>query len=349
MILYRLFLASLLASTALGSNPCAADSATPRIADPVYARAQRLVEIEPGRRMNIYCTGSGSPTVVFDSGLTDATSVWALVQPAISARTRACTFDRAGVGFSDPSKLPGSSGNIVEDLRRLLAQAGVSPPYVLVGHSYGGMNVRLFAHRHPEDVQGLVLVDPSHEEQSEGFRKLDPRGPSPDEWRQARSQRLQQLRECAAATKVGFIPGSQLAEKCSFPRDPQLSEAINDVYQVLFMRPAFQAAQLGEEESIFATSADELRTARAPLGDRPLIVLTRAPFQPGPGETKDLRDARNQLWVSLHHDLVALSRNGSHRIVAEAGHYIQIDQPAAVTRAIFDVLDLLQGTRVRAQ
>ena len=349
MILHRLFLATFLASTALGTNPCAAESATPLIADPVYARAQRLVEVESGRRMNIYCTGSGSPTVVFDSGLTDATSVWALVQPAISARTRACSYDRAGVGFSDPSNRPGSSGNVVEDLRQLLTRAGVSPPYVLVGHSYGGMNVRLFAHRYPKDVQGLVMVDPSHEDQSDGFRKLDPRRLSPDEWRQARSPRLQQLRECAAAAKTGFLPGSELAEKCSYPRDPKLSDAINDVYQALFMRPTFQAAQLGEEESIVGTSADELRAARAPLGNRPLLVLTRAPLPPAPGETKELRDARNQLWVNLHEDLVALSRTGSHRIVAEAGHYIQVDQPAAVTQAILDVLDLLQGTRLLLQ
>jgi pimeloyl-ACP methyl ester carboxylesterase len=347
MTLYRSFLASLLASTALASSPCAAESATPRISDPVYMRAQRLVEIEPGRRINIYCTGSGFPAVVFDAGLTDATSVWAFVQPAISARTRACSYDRAGVGFSDPATRPGSSGNIVEDMRHLLGQAGVSPPYILVGHSYGGMNVRLFAHLHPEDVQGLVLVDPTHEEWSEGFRKLDPR--QSDEWGQAQVQRFQQLRECIAAAKTGFIPGSQLTEKCSFPRDPHMSDAINDVYQVLFMRPGFQAAQLGEEESIRTTSADELRRARSPLGDLPLVVLTRAPFPLGPGESKELRDAKNQLWMNLHKDLVTLSSRGVHRVVPGAGHYIQIDQPAAVTQAILDVLDLLQGKRFRAQ
>ena len=347
MTLYRAFLASLLASTALASSPCAAESATPRIADPVYMRAYRLVEIEPGRRMNIYCTGSGSPTVVFDSGLTDAASAWALIQPAISARTRACSYDRAGVAFSDPGRRPGSSGNIVDDLRKLLAQAGISPPYLLVGHSYGGMNVRLFAHVHPEEVQGLVLVDPTHEDWSEGFRKIDPR--TSEEWRQARLPRLQQLRECVAAAQTGFIPGSQLAEKCSYPRDPHLSDAINDVYQVLFMRPGFQAAQLGEEESVFTTSADELRRARASLGDLPLVVLTRAPFQPGPGEPKELRDAKDQFWVSLHQDLATLSSRGVHRVVPGAGHYIQMDQPAAVTQAILDVLDLLQGKRLLAQ
>jgi pimeloyl-ACP methyl ester carboxylesterase len=341
----RLSLVSFFTSLAIGGSLCAAENATPLIADPVYTRAQRLVEVEPGRKMNIYCSGSGSPTVVFESGLTDATSAWGLVQPAIAPRTRACSYDRAGVGFSDAGNRPGSSGHIVEDLRRLLAQAAIAPPYLLVGHSYGGMNARLFAHRHPADVVGLVLVDPSHEEQSEGFRKLDPRGLSPEDWRQTRAPRLQQLRECAAAAVAGFVPGSQLATKCSYPRDPHLSDAINDVHQVLVMRPGFQAAQLGEEESVFAASADELRAARAPLGDLPLIVLTRAPFQPGPGETKEQRDARNQLWVSLHEDLVTLSSRGSHRVVAGAGHYIQIDQPAAVTRAILDVLGALQGAR----
>jgi len=349
MILYRLCLASLFMSAAISGSPYAAENSAPLITDPVYTRAQRLVEIEPGRRMNIHCSGSGSPTVVFESGLTDATSAWALVQPAIAARTRTCSYDRAGVGFSDAGNRPGSSGHIVEDLRRLLAQAGISPPYLLVGHSYGGMNARLFAHRHPADVAGLVLVDSSHEEQFEGFRKLDPGGLSPEEWRKTREPRLRQLRECAAAAAAGFAPGSPLTATCSFPRDPHLGDAINDVYQELFMRPGFQAAQLGEEESVFAASADELRTARAPLGDRPLIVLTRAPFQPGPGETREQRDAKNQLWMSLHQDLVTLSSRGSHRVVAGAGHYIQIDRPAAVIQAILDVLGALQGAAFRAQ
>lgn len=343
MSLYRPFLASLFASAALTSSPCAAESVTPLITDPVYTRAQRLVEIEPGRRINIYCTGSGSPTVVFDGGLTEATSTWALVQPAISARTRACSYDRAGVGFSDPPTRPGSSGNIVEDMHDLLATAGVAPPYILVGHSYGGMNVRLFAHRYPKDVGGLVLVDPSPEEWSEGFRKLDPR--QIDEWEQARVIHFQQLRECIVAAKTGFVPGSQLFEKCSFPRDARLSEAINDVYQVLSMRPGFQEAQLGEEESFWTASTNELRRARAPLGNLPLLVLTRAPLPLSPGESKELRDAKNQLWMKLHEDLAAFSRRGIHRVVPGAGHYIQIDQPAAVTQAILDVLDLLRGAR----
>lgn len=349
MVVHRLCIATLFVSAALAGSPCVAENSAPLITDPVYTGPQRLVEVEPGRRMNIYCSGSGSPTVVFDSGLTDLTSAWALVQPAIAARTRACSYDRAGVGFSDAGNRTGSSGHIVEDLRRLLAQAGISPPYLLVGHSYGGMNVRLFAHRHPADVVGLVLVDPSHEEQSEGFRKLDPRGLSPEGWRQTRAPRLQQLRDCAAAARAGFVPGSQLAATCSFPREPHLSDAINDVHQMLFMRPGFQAAQLGEEESVFDTSADELRTARAPLGDQPLIVLTRTPFQPLPGETKELRDAKNQLWASLHKDLITLSSRGSQRVVAGAGHYIQIDQPAAVSQAILDVLGALQGGPSRAQ
>src|SRR5579862_5399106 len=105
------------------------------IAAVVYLHPQRLVAIESSRRVNVYCKGTGSPTVVFDSGRGDDLMVWALVQPTVSAETRACSYDRAGLGFSDPSSRARTSANAVEDLHRLLRAAHLPPPYVLVGHS----------------------------------------------------------------------------------------------------------------------------------------------------------------------------------------------------------------------
>src|SRR3954468_10241000 len=110
------------------------------ISDPAYLKPQRLIDVGGGRRLNLYCMGSGSPTVVFDSGLGEGMVAWALVQPQVALHTRACAYDRAGLGFSDPSPEMRTSAFVVQDLRTLLKKARIKPSYVLVGHSFGGMN-----------------------------------------------------------------------------------------------------------------------------------------------------------------------------------------------------------------
>lgn len=120
------------------------EKSTEVIADPVYLAPQRLVAIGE-RKLNVYCKGHGSPTVVFDSGLGDGLTVWGLVQPAVANETRACAYDRAGLGFSDAAPTPRTSAAMVDDLHRLLRAAAIDPPYVLVGHSLGGLTSKLYA------------------------------------------------------------------------------------------------------------------------------------------------------------------------------------------------------------
>ncbi len=175
------------------------------IDDPAYTHPQRLVEVEPGRRLNLYCIGKGNPTVVFESGLTDETDVWARVQPAIAAHAQACSYDRAGSGYSDPGRRAGTSANIVDDLHRLLAAANIKPPYILVGHSYGGMSVRLYADLHRDEVAGMVLIDPSEEDWVRSVWKLDLKQRT---YAQKRHDELdpfwQGLRECAVANSYTY-------------------------------------------------------------------------------------------------------------------------------------------------
>lgn len=344
---YRVGAAAITFAALLTGGVCFAGTAKPLIVDPVYLHPARLVKVEPGRKMNIYCTGQGSPTVIFDAGLTDETSAWGLVQPAVASKTRACSYDRAGVGFSDPGKRPGSSANIVDDLHRLLVRAHVRPPYVLVGHSYGGMNIKLYADIYPSEVIGMVFVDPSHEDQTEGYRKVDPRHRSPEEWRkQIIEPSLARRRECVAAAPGGFTPGTELYKQCSFPQDPRFSQAINDIHQKNYTRPSFQLTQLGEEESVFLASADQLRAARRSFGDMPLIVLTHSPstIPLRPNETQELRDARDSVLMRLDNDIASLSTQGVNRLVPNSGHDIPYDQPNAVADAIFDVLSLIAKT-----
>ena len=128
----------------------------------------RLVEAG-GRMMHIHCTGDGNPTVILDSGLGDSYLSWRKVQPEIARFTRVCSYDRAGLGFSDPSSQARKSKVIAEELHALLQAASVPPPYVIVGHSLGGYNVRVYASLYGSDIVGMVLVDASHPDQENRF------------------------------------------------------------------------------------------------------------------------------------------------------------------------------------
>jgi pimeloyl-ACP methyl ester carboxylesterase len=116
--------------------------------------------------------GQGSPTVIFEAGIGDTSEVWKQVQPAIAQLTQTISYDRAGLGQSDPAPKPRTCQDMVDDLSALLDRAHISAPYILVGHSFGGMLVRLFAAQHPKDVTGMVLVDSIHEDRTAGFEKV---------------------------------------------------------------------------------------------------------------------------------------------------------------------------------
>lgn len=153
-----------------------------------------------GYRMHISCAGEEQlteehPTVVLDAGLLDFSTQWARVMPAAARFTRVCAYDRAGLGWSEPSPYPRTSAAMVEELRALLSGADLDPPYILVGHSFGGMNARLYAHRYPEEVAGVVLVDATHEEQSLRIEAL----------REAAGQTAHQFRTLARLSALGFL------------------------------------------------------------------------------------------------------------------------------------------------
>jgi len=329
------FAAALLVVLA-SASAFAGDRNSDVISDPAYASAQRLVDIDHGRRLNLYCIGSGSPTIVFDAGLANWSQIWGLVQPVVAARTRACAYDRAGLGFSDPATRPGTSANIVDDLHRLLRAASIAPPYVLVGHSYGGMNVRLYADLYRDDVAGLVLVDSSHEDNMLSWLEMYP---EPDVMTRFKAQRAEETREaqiCIDGAKAGFIPGSESYLRCvSTGINTRYSPAINAVYYRLQQQPAFLQARLWEDEAFDLDSPEQLRMARRSYGDLPMIVLTRAMSD---GEDGAPIDPSGWLHLQLHQDLAGLSTRGEQRTVPHSTHDIHMDQPQAVIDAIFDVL-----------
>jgi pimeloyl-ACP methyl ester carboxylesterase len=313
------------------------------IDDPAYAQAQRLVDIDHGRRLNLYCIGTGAPTVVFDAGLANWSQIWGLVQPVVARTTRACSYDRAGLGFSDAASRPGTSANIADDLHRLLHAAQIEPPYVLVGHSYGGMNVRLYADLYRDEVAGLVLDDPSHEEHSQRSIAADPDAGLAARFAAERAEADRTGLACLAAARAGFVPGTAIDAECiSSGRNLRYSLAINAVYQRLQHEPSFLQARLWEDQAYDLDSPAQLMAARRSYGDLPLVVLTRALSDSASGLPDD---AHGDLAVALHEDLAGLSTRGVHRVVPDSSHDIHLDQPQAVIDAILDVLAQVRGAR----
>lgn len=127
-----------------------------------------------GRTLHLYCTGAGSPTVILEAGYGDDWSSWRLVQPALAPTMRVCSYDRAGIGESEPAPAPRSAADTVADLHALLKCAGLPGPYVMVGSSYGGLAVRLYAATYPESIAGIVLVDPVHEDYLDRLAQIAP-------------------------------------------------------------------------------------------------------------------------------------------------------------------------------
>jgi pimeloyl-ACP methyl ester carboxylesterase len=323
-----------LAECALFGARCLGQAATKVVVtDLVYTKAQRLVDMDHGRRMNIYCRGTGSPTVVFDAGLGDSSSSWGLVQPTIAARTRACSYDRAGLGFSDPANRAGTARNIAEDLHSLLAAAHIKPPYLLVGHSSSGLSLRVYADRYFNEVVGMVLVDPSHEDQWVRGWAIGAPGQ-----REQMNASLAEQAQCLEGAKRGFVKDTPIYKQCLDYVDEHVSPAINEAQRPIWATPGWQAAFLSERENTPYTSAEQTRATRKQFGDMPIIVLTHAPHAKQQNETLEQADQRTLLWEDLHSQIAAMSTRGINIIVPNAGHYIQFDRPQIVIDAVIQAV-----------
>jgi pimeloyl-ACP methyl ester carboxylesterase len=136
-----------------------------------YEHAQTLVTLPGGRHLNLFCMGSGTPVVVFEAGGGDDSLSFRRVQGRLAAITPVCSYDRAGMGFSDPSDAPSTASHVVNDLHALIRQAAIPLPVVLVGHSDGGLYVAFYAADFPHDVAGMVLIDPDRP----GLNRAQPR------------------------------------------------------------------------------------------------------------------------------------------------------------------------------
>ncbi|MDQ3040001.1 MAG: alpha/beta hydrolase [Pseudomonadota bacterium] len=317
-----------------------------------YTQAHRLVDVGQGRRMNLYCQGQGDITVVFDSGLSDWSSTWALVQPAVATRTRACSYDRAGMGYSDASPRPGSPANIVEDLHTLLQRAGISGKRVLVGHSLGGFNMKLYAATYPSEVAGMVLVDPSEDRtwkrvgvamEARFGSKLIAEREADDS--KSLAEANAQFAECVRAAQAGTLAATTaMYAECTDPPRAQLGPDILAERSVLQPRLPYQSAQASEllhsvygpdttPDAHYAGLFDKPRA----LGDLPLIVLTAGLFDMSP----PFGELNYYSWTALHAQTAAMSSRGTQRMVPRSRHNIQVEQPQAIVDAVGEVLDMI--------
>ena len=309
-------------------------SVAPPVQQSDYAVAHERIDVGAGRRVNLFCAGSGSPAVIFDSGSGLAGWDWLLVHPTVAKQTRACVYDRAGFGFSDPATQPGTSANAVDDLHTLLRAAGIAAPYVLVGHSYGGANVQLYAYTYPHEVAGLVLVDASHEDETTRLDAI-----TKGKFSRLMAAELAGGEACRTESHTGFAAGSEAYAQCVGEAPPSFGKALAAAYLKQQTSVAYWDAAASEVENQ-ALSDGQLRRARASFGRLPVVYLTHgiSPYQ-APGQPQsEMNKATERDFVQQHESVARLSGRGSHRVVAGAAHSIHIDQPQAVIDAIDEVL-----------
>ncbi|MDP2212792.1 alpha/beta fold hydrolase [Phenylobacterium sp.] len=297
----------------------------PPAAMDVYARAQTLAPISASRSLNLCITGEGPITVVLASGYLGITLDWALVQHRLSLRFRVVSFDNAGLGFSDPGPEPRTSSAIVADLRAALAAAQLGPPYILVGHSAGGIRMRLFAAHYPLDCLGLVMVDSCFSDWEQ--RLYD--GPSPH-----LSQERAVLQRLLVLAKAGRLTPEtpEYKARIAVPR-ADLSPAMNAAFHDMWTRPSYLRTAISESLHLRASTAIEAAADRRPLGQTPLVVLsatdtTQSAFLES--------DGQKTAWFGMHDELAGLSERGFRRLV-DCGHNIPIDHPKAVVAAVEEV------------
>lgn len=291
----------------------------------------RLIDLD-GYRLHLDCEGEGSPTVVLEAAIWDFGLTWAKVQPEVAAFTRCCSYDRAGLGRSERGSRPRTADAMVEDLRELLESAGIPAPYVLVAQSFGGLISRLFAHRHPDEVAGMVMVDAAHEDQLRRFPESVRAA-----WGPISEMQIGALRAARDAIAAGtFDPAT--APVPDLPPEPA------DLYRTLLTQDTRTIdTQIEEHEALERSQAVVRDEEVTSLGDLPLIVLSHAvpppPFPPALGVTPEDHERYEEVWQELQEEIAGLSTRGERRIAEGAGHMIHHDRPDLVVRAIRDVVE----------
>lgn len=288
-----------------------------------YPAPGKLVDVG-GYRMHIHCIGEGSPTVVMEAGLNDFSLQWSAVQAEIGQFAKVCVYDRAGFGWSETSPHPRTVAAMVSELHTLLQNAEVEGPYVMVGHSFGGILVREFAHQYPDEVTGMVLVDSAHEHH---FVRI----PAFATLTEAMAS---QFKLFASLNSFGIMALSPT----QIPARGLEGEALEQYRALLATTDYFSAAMI-ESSSFLAEYSNGSTQKLKSLGDLPLIVLTRGLPDSLPILSEQENAQYDATWHELQRELVGLSSNGRQVIAQNSGHYIQLDEPNLVIEAVRGLIE----------
>lgn len=298
-----------------------------------YAGAGRWIALSKGHSLYLFEQGNGGPTVIFESGIGATNLNWRRIQTAVSAFTATASYDRAGLGFSSPCQSARTPRNIATELHEMLQHADIKPPYILVGHSFGGLVMRRYALLYPEDVSGVVLVDPMR---CEEWPPLDP---------SKQSQINLGRRLIRYAVPIAFCGVTRFAVRSAFHRASRMKISIGnpnkingrhvicrikqevgkmprEVWPVVaahWSRPSFYAGMRSHLASIPDT-VREMSKAE-PIRAIPVRVLT-------PGKSKPLSDSC----------LATIGTNVEQVIAPASEHWIHLDEPDLVINAIREMI-----------
>jgi pimeloyl-ACP methyl ester carboxylesterase len=298
-----------------------------------YPALGKLVDVN-GHLMHIYCVGSGSPTVVIDAGNGSFSVEWMPIQQELSQTTRVCVYDRSGYGWSEASPSPRDGAQVVAELHTLLQAAGELSPYLLVGHSLGGVHVRMFAAQYPDEVAGLILIDTAY-----------PLTITPEfEIQMQSSIGFYQVMNLMTSTGLLRILGPLGGENSMPATARKLPRELQEIYLNLLLDPNQYATAIAEMQQLPQTfqQTSQMMKGDQPFGNLPLIVLTAGQMS-APGSTPfaeqyvPVPDSQ----VELQLELARQSPRGEQRVITESGHSVHLDAPEEIIKAVRDMLETI--------
>ncbi len=252
-------------------------------------------------RLYIHCVGTGKPTIVIDPGVGETYESWESMIESLSHETRVCAYDRTGYGQSEPGPMPRDSQRAADELQLLLANSGETGPFLLVGHSLGALNMQLYAHSYPEEVTGLILLDPP-----------------PLAWMMG--EVFPELRELFIEEMIAL---REAADAASASSDPDVGA-----------NTAYLNAVASEFEEFFGRSAERVAEIHS-FGELPLDVVGATEPDPGFGE---FAQAYRQFWNEESQRLAGKSESGKFILAEGSSHHIHLDAPQVVIDAILEML-----------
>ena len=293
----------------------------------------KLFDVDNGRRLHLLCSGTGTPSIVIEAGASSFALDYTLVQRELEKTHRVCSYDRAGHGWSDPLP-PFTPAKDTADLHALLQAAKEPPPYVLVGASRGGLLIRGYLAAHPDEVAGLVFIDPATEDRLFGMVGGRP---------MAIAQMTAEQMRSTIPTQTMRVPKRPVQQGAPFdllPPELYKQRLLLDERLIALMPATLTPEQLlgyQESERVFLASLLATRKAGQPFGNRPTIVLARG------ADPNQQREESQRLIANL-------SSNSRFTVVAGVGHEIHLFQPRAVVNAIKDVVEsAIKKTQLRPE